>query len=113
MLRLGVRLNELRTSRGFTLEEVAKAINTTKQQVFRIEHGQVPNAETVSKLALFFTVSSDYLLGLVDEPHDRLKPADLSPDELKFLGAIRDKSFPEVLGLIAALMTEGANGGAA
>lgn len=114
MSKLGERLNALRTSRGLSLEDVAKSIKTTKQQIFRIEHGQVPSADTLSRLAVFFSVSADYLLGHVDEPNRYLEPADLSADELRFVHALRGKSFQQVVELLAALMAEsGVNGGAA
>lgn len=109
MVRVGERLHKLRTDRGFTLEDVATAIGSSKQQVFRIEKGQIPSAETVSKLALFFSCSSDYLLGLVDDPTGRLQPSDLTPQELRFVMAIRGKSFKEVFDLISAFIGDDAS----
>lgn len=111
---IGKRLRDLRLNRGLTQQELGEAIGGDKQQISRIERGAMPTLEVVKKLAEYLEVSTDYLLDLVDEPHARLKPTDLSPDERKFVDAIRGKSFQKVVELLAAFMADsGVNGGAA
>lgn len=110
---VGERLHQLRTARGFTLDDIAKGIGSSKQQVFRIEKGQIPSAETVVKLASFFEVTSDYLLGLVEKPHAHLSPQDLTPEEHRFLNAIRGRSFKDVLDILASIMGDDVSSGGA
>lgn len=111
---IGKRIRDLRLSRGLTQQELGEVIGGNKQQVHRIEHGSLPTIDTVKQLAAFFEVSTDYLMGLTDEPNGHLETTPLSADEQRFLAAIRGKSFHKVLEMLAALMGEDAvNGGAA
>lgn len=58
------RLKELRQDAKLTQKELAKAINTSQQNIGFYEKGvRKPKHETLSKLATFFDVSTDYLLG--------------------------------------------------
>ena len=49
---------------GLTQEKLAKLLNTTRQNVSNWETGyNIPSIELLIKLADFFEVSTDYLLG--------------------------------------------------
>ena len=62
------RLYELRKDMGISLPNLAVKLGTTYQTLGKWEEGvHIPNAEWVAKLASFYNVSSDYLLGLVDD----------------------------------------------
>lgn len=61
------RLKELRIEKGLSLEQVAKGIGVSPIAVSRWENMvRIPNIESLKALALFFNISSDYLLGLED-----------------------------------------------
>ena len=61
------RIRELRGSKS--QREVASAIGTTQQSLGRYENGtRKPDLEIVESLARYFQVSSDYLLGLNNQP---------------------------------------------
>lgn len=61
------RLRELRQDRGLSMKQLAKAINTTDAAVSNWENGiNEPKISYLKALALFFNVSSDFLLGLED-----------------------------------------------
>ena len=63
-----MQLKELRQEKGFTQAEVAKAIKTSQRNIGRWENGEnEPSASFVARLAKFFDVSADYLLGLEDD----------------------------------------------
>ena len=50
-----------------TIQSVAKSIGITRQAVSQYYNGLTqPNAETIVKIAEYFNVSTDYLLGLTD-----------------------------------------------
>lgn len=54
----------LRTSRGFTQTEIAKAIGISRSTIGMYETGlREPDFETLEKIADFFNVDIDYLLG--------------------------------------------------
>lgn len=61
------RLKELRTEEGLTIVDLAKAIGVSNIAISRWERLQrIPNIEVLYKLARFFKVSADYLIGLED-----------------------------------------------
>lgn len=64
-----LRLKELRKKRNATQQEVADMLNITRAAYSNIENGKRdPDTETIVRLAQFFNVSTDYLLGLTDNP---------------------------------------------
>lgn len=63
------RLKELRKMNGITQKELATHLGFTHVAVVKWENGQrEPDFSTVVKIAKFFNVSTDYLLGKVDNP---------------------------------------------
>ncbi|MCM3341597.1 helix-turn-helix domain-containing protein [Paenibacillus sp. MER TA 81-3] len=74
MLILGERIKASRISRGWTQEELAGKIDTTKHVISNWERNKGnPDPEQITALANTFEVSADYLLGLSNfpEPHFR------------------------------------------
>ncbi len=63
----GERLRALRREREIGQNELAGALGLSNASVSYWETGkQIPSAEAVYKLARFFGVTADYLLGLSD-----------------------------------------------
>ena len=65
----GQRLRQLRKSAHETQEDLAAILQVTKTQISDMEKGK--KTTTIEKLVLIcehYRVSSDYLLGLKDEP---------------------------------------------
>lgn len=63
------RLRELRKQKELTQTDLGKLLNLSKQTISVYENGGAdPNPETLNKLADFFGVSVDYLLGRTDDP---------------------------------------------
>ena len=61
------RLKELRQKANITQKELALSINSSQQNIAFYEKGErKPKHEMVEKLANFFNVSADYLLGKTD-----------------------------------------------
>ena len=66
-MKIQERIKELRIEKGLTQAELAKQIDVSQKAIDYWERGiNEPKASYVYKLALFFEVSSDYLLGLQD-----------------------------------------------
>ena len=66
---IGKRLKELRKANNLVQADVAKIVGVQKPAVSMYESGKhEPSDEIKVKLAKFFNVSLDYLLGVVDEP---------------------------------------------
>ena len=63
------RLKDLREDRDLTQKEVAKLLYTTQQQYSLYEKGyrDIPTIAVII-LSKFYNVSTDYILGLTDNP---------------------------------------------
>lgn len=67
---LNQRLKSLRLENKVTQQSVADALGVTVGNVQKFEYGTArPKLENVIKLADFFNVSLDYLVGRTDNPH--------------------------------------------
>lgn len=88
----GERLRTLREASNFTQKDVADRIDENELQVWRFENNKMkkPNADFVVKIATLFHVSTDYLLGLADNPTPSgFITTQLSSQERAVLAAIR------------------------
>lgn len=64
-----LRIRELREDKDFTQTQIAKLLNCTQQTYSRYESGEITiDIYNLIKLADFFKTSTDYLLGITDEP---------------------------------------------
>ena len=64
---LGIRLKELRTERKLSMEDVAIEIEVAYTTYWGWESGRKkPNMKHIKKVAAFFNVSADYLMGKTD-----------------------------------------------
>ena len=67
MLYFGERLRELRTEKQLSQSEFAKQVRLTKSAVNMYERGErEPSFEVLEKIADYFNVDLDYLLGKTD-----------------------------------------------
>lgn len=79
MKAFGENLKELRIASGLSQEKLAKQLDITVKSIQRYEKGFTPDTYILIKLAKFFNVSTDYLLGVqsyikqLDEKEDKLK----------------------------------------
>jgi len=65
---LGEQIKNLRMSRGLNQVEMAKVFGVTKQSVSNWENGNImPSIDMLVKIACYFSVSTDYLLGLSEK----------------------------------------------
>lgn len=86
----GERLRELRQARGFTHERLAELLNLNPKQIWRYETNQTdPNGEIVARMARLFEVSTDFLLGVSDDPMPGLTQDVLSPGERFIIASLR------------------------
>jgi len=62
---IGRTIKELRQKRGITQEEFSEALRVSVQTVSRWENGvNAPDLSMLPQLAIYFRVTTDYLLGL-------------------------------------------------
>ena len=61
------RLKELRAEKGISSKELGKELHVSGSTIIRWENGViVPSIDNLLNIAVFFKVSSDYLIGLED-----------------------------------------------
>lgn len=62
------RIRDLREDRDLSQAEIARVIKTTQQQYSKIETGKADiSGEKLMLLAEFYNISTDYILGLINE----------------------------------------------
>lgn len=84
---IGKKLKKLREERGLLQKELASKINVSSGAIGMYENEKRnPDYKTLNKLADFFEVSVDYLLGRTDDPKAYVISGDEIPNELKKLG---------------------------
>lgn len=68
-MSLGKRLVALREQQGLSREELAKRLNLSYWAIAKYETDErMPSSDILSRLADFFGVSIDYLVGRTDDP---------------------------------------------
>jgi transcriptional regulator with XRE-family HTH domain len=99
----GDRLRKLRHTRQFTQEELAERLNLGIRQIHRYENGlSDPAGDIVARIARELGVTTDYLLGLVEEPTQYSRAVGLSAVEQRLVEAFRRQDLATVLQIIAA-----------
>ena len=69
MSLFGERVRALREDTDKNQTHLANILNTTQKKISRIETGEnEPNLQDIKTLCIYFNISADYLLGLIDEP---------------------------------------------
>lgn len=64
------RLNDLRVENGYKQEDVARVLNLSTSSYGYYERGEnEPSLNTLHQIAVFYQVSLDYLLGVIDTPN--------------------------------------------
>ncbi|HOJ78591.1 MAG TPA: helix-turn-helix transcriptional regulator [Bacillota bacterium] len=88
------RLKLLREEKELKQEHVAEYLGVTQQTYSRYENGiNEPDIESIKKLAIFFEVSTDYLLGLTDKRYYALEklPKDIQAEAHNFIEFLLEK----------------------
>ena len=86
----GDRLREAREQRHLTQDELASILGLGQSQMNKYENNKSePSAEIIGRFARELEITTDWLLGLVDDRHTHLREQDLSAAERKLLSAFR------------------------
>ena len=94
---IGSRVRNLRYSKGLNQTELGNVVGVSKASISGYEHAtRNPSYKNLDKLADFFGVSSDYLLGreelMVFEKDKKIY--DIVADDMNIINSI--KSYPEL-----------------
>ena len=99
------RLKQLRLEKGDSLRDLAKRFGMNAASFSNYELGKnEPKLSMVEKLAEYYGVSVDYLLGRVDNLR---KPVEIEDEELYNIALLADKLPPEERRKIIKLVKDG------
>ena len=95
------RFKELCDERGISAYRACTDIGLNRSAVAKWKTGGKPNGSTAAKLAEYFGVTTDYLLGQSEERTPGDKPRTVSDEDIKFAlfggdGEITDAMYDEV-----------------
>lgn len=86
----GERLRYLRIKKGYSQETLADMVNIGNKQIWRYENQETePDGITVARIAKALDTSTDYLLGLTDDPSPAGTGSELSKRERVVIDAWR------------------------
>ena len=75
-MKIGERIRFLRTKKELSQEDLAKAIHSTKQAIYKYENGIVTNIpmDKIEMMAKVLDVSPAYLMGWEEEENNKSPP---------------------------------------
>ncbi len=77
---VGERIKKLREERGITRQKLAEIVGVSTTSLYYIEKGiNIPSSTLVAKIAEALGVTTDYLLGLTDDPRPITERAGMKP----------------------------------
>ena len=84
------RIKALRESRGWTLAELARRMNMTRNGINSWEQGlSMPSPQSLVDLARLFSVSTDYLLGV--EKHNTVNVTGLDEKDVALIAQLAER----------------------
>lgn len=102
-----IRLRQLRIERGLTIQNVAEIIGVSQGSYNYYELGKTePNISMLKKLADFFCVSIDYLVGATPRISSGETLTDSEADLLKFFRGVDNTSQRATLRMLKSLYVE-------
>lgn len=94
----GDRLRLMRERRGLSQAQLEELLGLGNTSIHRYEkNSSEPTPGVLAALSRQLGCSSDYLLGLVDEPNQHLGEAELTPDEYRLLDAFRNDDLKGIM----------------
>ena len=92
------RLRHMRQQRGLTQRQLGELCGITLYQISRYETNKSDiSGDSLEALARNLDVSTDYLLGLSQQPKGQLGDSQLSEEELAILDIFRRDGWPGVI----------------
>ncbi len=101
------RLRTIREQRGLSQRELARLCGIGETQINKYETGlSDPNVESLKLMAKELYVSTDYLLGITDDPRGHFGDGQLDEDERIIVNTYRRDGWPGVIHLGAERLSK-------
>ena len=102
-----IRLKELREEQGFSQYSLANELGIAQATIGNWEAGKrEPNLEMIIRLADFFKVSTDYLLGRTDDKHTYIAKMPPDMEGVKVVKYGTDQLTPEEIAALKRFLAE-------
>lgn len=100
----GERMKARREQLGLTQSELGERLNSDKpifaQAINRYEQERAdPSDDMLRRISIALSVTTDWLLGLTDEPNAYIREDDLAPDEREAVDAYRTGNLARLMEL--------------
>lgn len=100
-MNFGYRLKELRLSKNLTQQELGNIVHVSKVSISGYERGErSPDRDTLTALADYFEVSTDYLLGRENNNQDIDKSTKVDTIAAHIDDNVTDQQMDEILNFI-------------
>lgn len=89
------KIKILAKKQGISLNTLEERVGLGKNYIYSLKNKKTPSAEHIAKIADYFNVSTDYLLGRTDNPaiaKDDKENAYLGPAETELVAAFRNQT---------------------
>lgn len=89
------KIKSLAKKQGISLNTLEERVGLGKNYIYSLKNKKTPSAEHIAKIADYFNVSTDYLLGRTDNPaiaKDDKENAYLGPAETELVAAFRNQT---------------------
>lgn len=89
------KIKILAKKQGISLNTLEERVGLGKNYIYSLKNKKTPSAEHIAKIADYFNVSTDYLLGRTDNPSiakDDKANAYLGPAETELVAAFRNQT---------------------
>jgi transcriptional regulator with XRE-family HTH domain len=92
------RLKQRRQFKGLGQPDLGRALGVSQQQIARWENGvNDPSGDAIARLARTLECTTDWLLGLVEQPTAHVRARELSADEQQLIDLYRQRQLPEMI----------------
>ena len=114
MALLGTRVRAIREQRGLTQDQLGRASGVRRSHISRLETGQRenPSVDITARLAVALDTSTDYLMGLTDDPrpvreviHPSSDYSVLADQAYQLMLQVPPERQHEILALLRAMVT--------
>ncbi|CAG0974802.1 hypothetical protein ANRL4_01498 [Anaerolineae bacterium] len=110
MTTTGGRIKARRTQIGMTQLALAYAVETAPSQIYRYEKDENdPSGAVLIALAKALRTTTDYLLGLVDDPEVHPLEPELNPDQRAAVDAITEEDYELASRILASMKKKGSH----
>lgn len=90
ILDIGSRIKKQRLKHKLTQKKLAKELGVSPKMISFYENNQrTPPADLMKSIAIFFCISTDYILGLSDEENDNRPKITVTKEEKKLIDIFR------------------------